>query len=84
MDSEQLLDSFQYRFAAAGVREPTRTAEELLARVFHCTTGEIHHRPVPEPLSSGQLMALIRQMEELAARIESGEDAQAVLNCPDF
>ncbi len=84
MDSEQLLDSFQYRFAAAGIREPARTAEELLAHVFQCSTKEIHNRPAPEPPSSGQLMAIIRQLEELAVRIEAGESPQDVLGCLDY
>jgi len=84
MDSEQLLESFRFRFAASGVREPTRTAEELLAHIFHCTRQEIHQESVSEPPSSGQLMSTIRQLEELAERIESGESPQEVLGCLDF
>jgi hypothetical protein len=84
MDTEQLFESFQFRFAAAGVREPGRTAEELLAHVFHCPTHAVHHGIAPAPHSSGQQMAIIRQLEELATRIESGESPQDVLNCLDF
>lgn len=84
MDSEQLLESFHFRFAGAGVREPSRAAEELLAHVFKCDAREIHHRPTPEPLSSGQMMSIIRQLETLAERIESGESPQEVLGCLDF
>lgn len=82
MDTEQLLESFTYRFAAAGVREPERTSEELLAHVFNCRAKEAHHHPAP--LSSGQQLAIIRQLEQLAARIETGESPQDVLNCLDF
>lgn len=84
MDSEQLLESFRFRFAASGVREPARTAEELLAHVFHCDRQAIHSQPTPEPPSSGQLMATIRELEGLAERIESGESPQDVLGCLDF
>ncbi|MGE4488246.1 MAG: hypothetical protein AB7E95_01730 [Kiritimatiellales bacterium] len=84
MDSEQLLESFTYRFSASGVREPKRTSEELLAHVFGCSVREVHNRPTPNPLSSGTKMAMIRQLEALAERIESGESPQEVLNCVDF
>jgi hypothetical protein len=84
MDAEQLFESFQYRFAAAEVREPGRTAEELLAHVFHCPARSVHHGIAPVLPSSGQQMALIRQLEQLATRIETGESPQDVLNCLDF
>jgi len=84
MDSEQLLESFDFRFRASGVREPTRAAEELLAHVFQCRAEQIHHCETPHPPSSGQMMAMIRQLEELAGRIESGESPQDVLGCVDF
>lgn len=84
MDSEQLLESFHFRFKAFGIREPKRTAEELLAHVFHCHVNELLHRETPHPLSSGQAMAMIRKLEELATRIERGESPQEVLGCIDF
>lgn len=84
MDCEQLLESFQYRFAASGVREPTRTAEELLAFVFECPRDQLHENHFPEPPSSGQMMEIIRTLEKLAVRIESGESPQEVLGCLDF
>lgn len=82
MDTEHLLESFAFRFAAAGVRSPERTSEELLAYVFNCRTKDAHHHPAP--LSSGQQLAIIRQLEQLASRIENGESPQDVLNCLDF
>lgn len=84
MDAEQLLESFEYRFVASGVRKPTRTAEELLAYVFRCRTTEVHQGETPNPPSSGQMLAIIRELETLAVRIENGESPQKVLNCPDF
>lgn len=84
MDTEQLLESFVFRFSAAGVRKPDRTAEELLAHVFHCRAKEVHQLDAPTPPSSGQQMALICQLERLATRIEAGESPQDVLNCVDF
>ena len=84
MDAEQLLDSFTYRFAASGVRKPARTAEELLAYVFQCHPAELHGSETPDPPSSGQMMAMIREMEDLAVRIENGEPPQDALNCLDY
>lgn len=82
MDTDQLLESFVFRFTAAGVREPERTSEELLAHVFNCRAKETRHRPAPR--SSGQQLEIIRQLEQLATRIENGESPQDVLNCLDF
>lgn len=84
MDKEQLLESFQFRFSSAGVRKPDRAAEELLAKVFHCRTAALHHGQTPNPPSSGQMMAIIRELETLAERIENGEEPQSVLGCADF
>lgn len=84
MDSEQLLDSFVFRFKAAGIREPQRTAEELMAYVLGCSRSEAHNGETPHPPSSGQMMELILQFEKLAERLEAGETPQEVLNCPDF
>lgn len=84
MEIDQLLDSFSYRFAASGVRKPIRTAEELLANVFKCRPPELHRSEIPDPPSSGQMMGIIRELECLAVRIESGEEPQTVLNCLDF
>lgn len=82
MDINQLLESFAFRFDAAGIREPERVGQELLAHVFCCRTNEL--RSHPAPLSSGQQLAIIRQLEQLASRIENGESPQDVLNCLDF
>ena len=84
MDTEQLLESFEFRFQASGVRQPGRTAEELIAHVFKCHSAEVHQREIPEPPSSGQMMSIIRELEKHAERIENGESPQDVLNCLDF
>lgn len=84
MDSEQLLESFEFRFKASGVREPTLTAEALLAHVFHRNTKEVHDGETPHPPSSGQMMQIIRQLEEFAEKIEAGESPQELLGCVDF
>lgn len=73
-DCAQLLESFEFRFAASDVREPIRTAEELLAHGFKCHRNELKNSPFPDPPSSGRMMEIIRQLEELAVRIENGED----------
>lgn len=84
MDTEQLLESFEYRFTASGVRSPGRVAEELVAHVFQCHPAKVHNNELPDPPSSGQLMAIIRELESHAERIENGESPQDVLNCLDF
>jgi hypothetical protein len=85
MDIDQLLESFTFRFTASGVRKPERTAEELLSHVLGCGPKETHQPdPVPAPLSSGQQMAIIRELETFAERIENGESPQEVLGCLDF
>ena len=84
MQTDQLLESFEYRFAASGVRKPGRTAEELIAHVFKCHPANVHHRETPTPPSSGQIMAMIRELEAHAERIENGESPQEVLNGFDF
>lgn len=84
IDADQLLESFEFRFTASGVRKPKRTAEELLAHVFGCSRKEVHTHEMPEPLSSGKKIEMIRQMEDFAVRIEEGEAPQAVLGCLDY
>jgi hypothetical protein len=84
MDTDELIESFEFRFKASGIREPGRTAEELVAHVLQCHPAEVHDRELPHPLSSGQLMQMIRELEAHAERIENGESPQEVLNCLDF
>lgn len=84
MDTEQLLESFEFRFKASGIRKPDRVAEELVAHVFNCHSKEVHQIAPPTPPSSGQMMAIIRELETHAERIENGESPQEVLGCPDF
>jgi len=84
MDTDELIESFEYRFRASGVRKPVRVAEELIAHVFNCLPAELHGSETPDPPSSGQMMEIIRELESLAVRIENGEEPQAVLNCLDF
>lgn len=84
MDIDQLLESFTFRFAASGIRKPERTAEELLAYVLGCHHQELQNLPVLNIPSSGQAMAIIRQLESLAEQIEAGRSPQEVLDCLDF
>lgn len=69
---------------ASGIREPGRTAEEFVAHLFKGHPAEVHHREPLTPPSSGQMVALIRELETHAERIENGESPQDVLNCLDF
>lgn len=84
MDIDELIESFEFRFKASGIREPGRTAEELVAYVFKRHPAEVHQSEIPKPLSSGQMMQIIRELEAHAERIENGESPQDVLNCLDF
>jgi t-SNARE complex subunit (syntaxin) len=84
MDTDELIESFQFRFKASGIRKPERTAEELVAHVFKCHPAQVHDQALPNPPSSGQMMQLIRELERHAELIESGKSPQEVLNCLDF
>jgi release factor glutamine methyltransferase len=84
MEISQLIESFEFRFAAAGVDNARRVAEELLAHVFHCRPMEIYTDAVPSNATSAEKMELIKQLEPMAERIESGEPLQYVIGHVDF
>jgi release factor glutamine methyltransferase len=84
MEIISLIESFESRFAAAGVENPKRVTEELLAHIFHCKPMEIYTGAIPEQTTTEEKIALIRRLEPLAARIEGGEPLQYVIGHVDF
>jgi release factor glutamine methyltransferase len=78
MNSPSLVESFRFRFAASGVDNAKRVAEELLAHVFGCKPLEIYLRNAPLP------PAFFYTLEKLAQRIENGEPLQYVIGHVDF
>jgi release factor glutamine methyltransferase len=78
MEILQLIESFKLRFIAAGIDNPRRVAEELLAHVFNCKPLETYlNTALP---SAEQLQTL----ELLANRIETGEPLQYIVGHVDF
>lgn len=84
MQMLQLIESFEYRFAAAGVDNARRVAEELLAHVLHCKPMEIYTAPLEGTASAAETIERIRHLEDLASRIEAGEPLQYVVGTVDF
>lgn len=84
MEIGQLVESFEFRFKAAGVDNARRVAEELLAHVFACKPLEIYTGKADVLSSSAQQIEFIRQLEPLAQRIEDGEPLQYVIGHVDF
>ena len=84
MEIAQLIESFAFRFAAAGVDNAKRVAEELLAHVFHCKPLEIYTGAVPPHTTTSEQLELIKRLEPLAKRIENGEPLQYVIGQVDF
>ncbi len=78
MKTINLIESLQSRFAAAGIDNAKRVAEELLAHVLGCRPLEIYLRD--ESLAPDGLQAL----DALAERIEGGEPLQYVVGHVDF
>jgi len=78
MDIGQLVESFEFRFQAAGVDNAKRVAEELLAHALDCRPLEIYL--LDKPFSEDDN----RQLETMAARIEAGEPLQYVIGHTDF
>lgn len=77
MEVNQLVESLELRFQAAGVDNARRVAEELLAHVFGCRPLEIYTERVPDTWVTSKI-------EPLAERIENGEPLQYVIGCVDF
>jgi release factor glutamine methyltransferase len=84
MDVEQLVESFHFRFQAAGIDNPKRVAEELLSHVFNCKPLEIYTGAAPEANSMAEQFKIISKLEPLAERIENGEPLQYVIGHVDF
>ncbi len=84
MQMLQLIESFEYRFAAAGVDNARRVAEELLAHVLRCKPMEIYTAPLEGNASAAETIERIRHLEDLASRIEAGEPLQYVVGTVDF
>ncbi|MBN2685678.1 MAG: peptide chain release factor N(5)-glutamine methyltransferase [Pontiellaceae bacterium] len=84
MDIEQLIDSLQFRFGAAGVDNAKRVAEELTAHVLSCKPLEIYTKESTHPKNQIEQLRLIKQIEPLAKRIENGEPLQYVVGHVDF
>ena len=84
MEISQLIESFEFRFAAAGVDNAKRVAEELLAHVFHCKPLEIYTGAAPRHTTTSEKLKLIKQLEPMAERIENGEPLQYVIGHVDF
>jgi len=85
MEIDQLVESFVFRFKAAGVDNPKRVAEELLAFVFECKPMEIYTgSPERSAATTPQQIELIKRLEPLAQRVEAGEPLQYVIGHVDF
>ncbi len=84
MDMDQLIESLEFRFAAAGVDNAKRVTEELLAEVFHCKPLEIYTGSVAQPQTVSEQLEIIKRIEPLAKRVEQGEPLQYVIGHVDF
>jgi release factor glutamine methyltransferase len=84
MNINELIASFQFRFAAAGVDNAKRVAEEMLAHVFNCKPMEIYTGINVQDSTTAEKVELIRKIEPLAERIENGEPLQYVLGSVEF
>ncbi len=84
MNISQLIESFEFRFQAAGVDNAKRVAEELLAHVFECRPLEIYTDKAPAAASTAEQFRIISKLEPLAERIENGEPLQYVIGHVDF
>ena len=84
MDTEQLIESLQFRFAASGIDNAKRVAEELTAHLLKCKPLEIYTSEQVRSISPRDQLNLIKQLEPLAARIEKGEPLQYIIGEVDF
>lgn len=85
MQIEQLVESFEFRFQAAGVDNAKRVAEELLAHVFECRPMEIYTgTPERTAVTTGQQIEVFKKLEPLAQRVEDGDPLQYVIGHVDF
>ncbi len=84
MDIDHLIESFEFRFKAAGVDNARRVAEEMLAHAFNCKPLEIYTGGAPAADTPAEQFKVIREVEPLAERIENGEPLQYVIGYVDF
>lgn len=84
MEIDQLIESLEFRFVAAGVDNAKRVAEELLAEVFHCKPLEIYTGAVPQLTTTSEKLEIIKRIEPMAERIENGEPLQYVVGHVNF
>ena len=84
MDIKQLVDSFEFRFTAAGIDNARRVSEELLAHIFDCKPLAIYTGAAPAHPTTTEKFELIKHLEPLAERIEKGEPLQYVVGHVDF
>jgi release factor glutamine methyltransferase len=84
MDTQTFIDSFEFRFGAAGIDNARRVTEELLAHLFDCKPLEIYTGKMVIPETASAKFSLLRKMEALAERIEAGEPLQYVIGQVDF
>jgi len=84
MEIDQLIESLEFRFKAAGVDNARRVAEELLAHVFDCRPLEIYTGAVPRHTTTPEQLKIIKQLEPMAERIENGEPLQYVVGHVNF
>ncbi len=74
----RLIESLQQRFAAAGVDNAKRVAEEVLAHILDCKPLELYLRNEPFPPEKSN------PLEKLVKRIEDREPLQYVVGHVDF
>ncbi len=84
MDVDQLIDSLEFRFNAAGVDNAKRAAEELLASILKCSPMEIYTNGTSSISAPAKQFELIRKLEPMANRVESGEPLQYVIGNVEF
>lgn len=84
MEIDQLIDSLEFRFQAAGVDNAKRVAEELLAEVLNCKPLEIYTGAAAGIVTTTQKFEVIKNLEPLVVRIEQGEPLQYVIGHVDF
>jgi release factor glutamine methyltransferase len=84
MEIEQLIESLEFRFTAAGVDNAKRVAEELLADALRCKPLEIYTGIALQSAAADEQLRIIKQLEPMAQRIEQGEPLQYVVGHVDF
>ncbi len=84
MEIDQLVESFEFRFTAAGVDNAKRVTEELLAHVFDCKPLEIYTGAADIASTTASKFEIIKRLEPLAERVENGEPLQYVIGHVDF